>query len=61
LERLAGGKRLKAIDPQTALTKARERAVFRPYGFDFLEVDVTTMTAEEAAERILVGLRSRCH
>jgi hypothetical protein len=51
--------RFKEIDPQAALTKAQEREVFRPHGFDFLEVDVTTITAEEAAERILVGLRER--
>jgi chloramphenicol 3-O-phosphotransferase len=51
--------RFKEIDPQAALTKAREREVFRPNGFDFLDIDVTTITAEEAAERILVGLRKR--
>jgi hypothetical protein len=51
--------RFKEIDAQAALTKAQEREVFRPHGFDFLELDVTTITAEEAAERILVGLRER--
>jgi Chloramphenicol phosphotransferase-like protein len=49
--------RLKAIDPQAALTKAREREVLRPHGFSFLEIDVTTTTAEEVAEGILAGLR----
>jgi hypothetical protein len=49
--------RLKAIDPQAALIKAQNREVFRPHGFDFLEMDVTGITAEEAAERILVDLR----
>jgi hypothetical protein len=49
--------RLKAIDPQAALTKALEREVLRPHGFSFLEIDVTTTTAEEVAESILVSLR----
>jgi hypothetical protein len=49
--------RLKAIDPQAALTKAREREVLRPHGFSFLEIDVTTLTAEEVAESILVNVR----
>jgi hypothetical protein len=51
--------RFKAIDPQAALAKASEREVFIPCGFDYLEVDVTTLTADEAAERILVDLRNR--
>ena len=51
--------RFKEIDPQAALTKAWEREVFRPHSFDFLELDVTTITAEESAERILVELRKR--
>jgi len=51
--------RFKEIDPQAAQTKARECEVFRPSGFEFLEIDVTTMTAEEAAERVLVSLRKR--
>jgi len=51
--------RFKEIDPQAALTKAREREVIRPHGFNFIEVDVSTITAEEAAERILVSLRER--
>jgi len=49
----------KEIDPQAALTKAWEREVFRPHGFDYLELDVTTITAEEAAKRILVELKKR--
>jgi hypothetical protein len=49
--------RLKEIDPQVALSKAREREVLRPQGFSFLEIDVTTTTAEEVAEGILAGLR----
>jgi len=49
----------KEIDPQAALTKAWEREVFRPHGFDYIELDVTTITAEEAAERILVELKKR--
>lgn len=49
--------RLKAIDPQAALTKARQREVLRPHGFSFLEIDVTTTTAEEVAESILIGLK----
>jgi hypothetical protein len=48
---------LKEIDPQVALIKAREREVLRPQGFSFLEIDVTTTTAEEVAESILVSLR----
>src|SRR5262245_48793148 len=51
--------RFKEIDPQAALTKASEREVFRPHGFDFIELDVSTTTAEEAAERILFELSKR--
>jgi hypothetical protein len=51
--------RFKEIDAQAALTKASECEVYKPHGFDFLEVDVTKITAEEAAERILVDLRRR--
>jgi hypothetical protein len=50
--------RLKSIDPQAALTKARQREVLRPHGFSFLEIDVTTTTAEEVAESILIGLNN---
>jgi hypothetical protein len=31
--------------------------VLRPHGCSFLEIDVTTTTAEEVAESILVSLR----
>jgi hypothetical protein len=55
----ARAERFKDIDPQAALTKALEREVFSPHGFDFLDIDVTTTTAEEAAERILFELRKR--
>ena len=51
--------RLKEIDPRVALIKAQEREVLRPQGFSFLEIDVTSTTAEKVAEGILAGLRKR--
>lgn len=45
--------RLKEIDPQAALKKAREREVFKPDGVPYLELDVSSLTPEEAADRIL--------
>jgi len=51
--------RFKETDPQAALKKAQEREVFKPQGFDHLEIDITTLAPEEVAERIILDLRSR--
>lgn len=51
--------RLKETNPQAALTKAQQREVLKPHGFDFLEIDVTTTTPAEAAESILLGLKKK--
>lgn len=51
--------RFKETDPDAARKKAQEREVFKPQGFDFLETDVTALTAEETAKRILLALKDR--
>ncbi|WP_374565930.1 hypothetical protein [Ideonella sp.] len=43
----------KEIDPDNARRKAREATVLRPQGVETLNLDVTRLTPDEAAERIL--------
>ncbi len=44
----------KETDAQAAWTKVREMEVLRPRDMPYLDLDVTFLTAEEAAEQILV-------
>jgi len=43
----------KEIDPVAAIKKANQSQVLRPQGHDVLEMDITTMTAEDVAGRIV--------
>lgn len=49
----------KETNPQAALDKAREREVFKPDRFPYIELDITALTPQEAAEQILVELSDR--
>jgi predicted kinase len=51
--------RFKETDADSAQKKAQEREVFKPYGFNPLEIDITSLAPEEVAERILLELSSR--
>lgn len=51
--------RFKETNPEAAWKKAHEREVFKPQGFKVLEIDITSLTAEETAERILLALTDR--
>jgi len=46
----------KEIDPVAAFKRASQSQVLRPQGHDVLELDITTMTAETVAERIVERL-----
>jgi hypothetical protein len=46
----------KEVDPVAAMEKANQSQVFQPKGHDVLEMDITTMTAEDAAGRIVERL-----
>jgi chloramphenicol 3-O-phosphotransferase len=47
----------KEVDPVAAMKKANQSQVLRPQGHDVLEMDITTMTAEDVAGRIVERLR----
>jgi chloramphenicol 3-O-phosphotransferase len=51
--------RFKETNPEVAWKKAQERDVFKPQGFKVLEIDITSLTAEETAETILLALTDR--
>ena len=51
--------KLKVTNPDAALAKARAEEVLRPEGYDYMELDVTAIEPEDAAERILAELRKR--
>jgi len=47
----------KEVDPVNAMLKAKRSQVFRPKGHDVLEMDITAMSAEMAADRIIARFR----
>jgi chloramphenicol 3-O-phosphotransferase len=47
----------KEIDPVNAVQKANQFQVFRPKWYDVLELDITAMSADMAAERIVGRFR----
>lgn len=51
--------KLKETDPQAAREKALEQEVFRPVGFPYLEIDITTLSPDEVADRILLEISKR--
>lgn len=48
--------RFKEIDAEAALRKAREQEVFKPLGCDYLDIDITDLTPEEVAQKILLAI-----
>jgi shikimate kinase len=51
---------LKSRDPDEARRIAQERQVYRPKDVEAFTMNVTTLSAAEAAERILAEVRQRC-
>lgn len=49
----------KETNPQDALEKAQQMEVFKPDGFAYLELDITSITPEEAAKQIIAELPDR--
>jgi hypothetical protein len=49
----------KEIDPQTSLTKARERQILRLQGSSSLEIDVTATPPEDVAAQIIADLKAK--
>jgi len=46
----------KEVDPVAAMRKANDSQVLRPPGHDVLEMNITTMTAEDVAGHIVKRL-----
>jgi predicted kinase len=53
------GEKLKITNPAAAVARTESEEVFRPEGYDHLELDVTHLAPEESAERILAELQRR--
>jgi predicted kinase len=51
--------KLKLTSPEAARARSENEDVFRPEGYDYLELDVTTLEPEAAAERVLGELHRR--
>jgi predicted kinase len=53
------GEKLKITNPDAAVARTASEEVFRPEGYDHLELDVTHLAPEASAERILAELQRR--
>ena len=53
------GEKLKLTDPQAAIDRVENEEVFRPEGYDYMELDVTDLSPEESAKCILAELGRR--
>jgi hypothetical protein len=51
--------KLKLTNPDIAVEKAANEEVFRPEGYDYLELDVTRLEPAESAAQILAELERR--
>ena len=51
--------KLKLTNPDAAIAKARTEEVFRPEGYDYMDLDVTTLAPAESARLILDELEQR--
>ena len=51
--------KLKLTNPEAARDRSENEDVFRPEGYDYLELDVTELEPEESAQRILDELGRR--
>lgn len=52
--------KLKLTNPEIALEKSENEEVLRPEGYDYMELDVTSLEPAESAKRILAELERRC-
>ena len=53
------GEKLKITNPDVALARAQNEEVFRPEGYDYLDLDVTSLAPDESARLILDELERR--
>src|SRR5258706_4597460 len=53
------GEKLKITNPQVAIARAQNEEVFRPEGYDYMDLDVTALAPEESARLILTELEQR--
>jgi predicted kinase len=51
--------KLKITNPEVAIDRSENEEVFRPEGYDYLELDVTSLEPAESARRILAELERR--
>ena len=51
--------KLKITNPDVARDRTENEEVFRPEGYDYMELDVTSIEAAESAEKILAELERR--
>jgi len=51
--------KLKLTNPEVALEKSENEEVFRPDGYDYMDLDVTSLEPAESAEQILAELERR--
>jgi hypothetical protein len=51
--------KLKLTNPDVALEKAENEEVFRPEGYDYMDLDVTSLEPADSAQRILAELEHR--
>ena len=53
------GEKLKITNPEVAIDRSENEEVFRPEGYDYMELDVTSLEPAESAKRILAELERR--
>ena len=51
--------KLKLTNPDVAVARTQNEEVFRPEGYDYMDLDVTTLAPEESARLILAELEQR--
>jgi hypothetical protein len=51
--------KLKLTNPEISLEKSENEEVFRPEGYDYMDLDVTSLEPAQSAERILAELERR--
>ena len=51
--------KLKLTNPDVAVARAQSQEVFRPEGYDYMDLDVTALAPEESARLVLAELEQR--
>ena len=51
--------KLKLTNPDVAIQRSETEEVFRPEGYEYLDLDVTDLEPEESAKRVLAELEAR--